>query len=69
MNNRRGDEPIADAEVLRDVAKLRKCQRFIGSKGYLVCDRCGSMWSPLLDEIGWLPLSCPDRKNGQEQGQ
>jgi hypothetical protein len=40
----------------------KTCGRFIGTDGYLVCDRCGSMWSPLLHGTGWLPLSCPDRK-------
>lgn len=26
-----------------------------------ICDRCGSLWTDLLHETGWLPLSCPDR--------
>lgn len=39
----------------------KKCQRFVGSDGYLICDRCGSVWSPLLHGLGWLPLSCPER--------
>ncbi len=40
---------------------VEKCQRWIGSDGYLICDRCGSMWSPMTHNTGWLPLSCPDR--------
>jgi hypothetical protein len=62
--------PDPNANGAEDYADLLKmsaagCQRFIGSDGYLVCDRCGSMWSPLLHGLGWLPLSCPDRKKAE----
>jgi hypothetical protein len=44
-----------------DPKPAARCERWVGSDGYLVCDRCGSMWSQLLHGLGWLPLSCPDR--------
>lgn len=43
------------------------CPRWVGHSGYLVCDRCGSMWSPMLHGLGWLPLSCVDRRRGHGQ--
>lgn len=46
--------------LLQFTDRLR-CARFVGHSGDMVCDICGSMWSPLLHGLGWLPLSCPDR--------
>lgn len=43
------------------LSEAKACQKRIGDDGYSICDYCGSMWSPLLCGLGWLPLSCPDR--------
>lgn len=66
-------DPYANgAEDYADLLKANAtgCHRFIGSDGYLICDRCGSMWSPTLHGLGWLPLSCPERVavNIQQRG-
>lgn len=64
----RSIQPDANANNSGSPVASRGCQRFIGSDGYLVCDRCGSMWSPLLHDLGWLPLSCPDRAISEYEG-
>jgi len=38
-----------------------KCQRKPDSNGWWICHRCGSMWSDMVSELGWLPLSCSER--------
>lgn len=57
----RSTRPDAHASNSDSPAASPSCQRFVGSDGYLICHRCGSLWSPLLHGTGWLPLSCTDR--------
>lgn len=37
------------------------CERRKRGDHEYICDHCGSLWTDLLHETGWLPLSCPDR--------
>lgn len=57
-------EEATETEVVQGNAGARAaCQRRPDIyPGYEICDRCGSLWGPLLRDEGWLPLSCPDRR-------
>jgi hypothetical protein len=57
------DDP--DHRVLQALSMSDKCQRRLdqtNGQQWWICDRCGSLWHELVNGLGWLPLSCPDRK-------
>jgi hypothetical protein len=43
------------------------CQKKPDNNGYWICHRCGSMWSEMLSDTGWIPLSCPARSVASDQ--
>jgi hypothetical protein len=44
------------------------CQKRREPNGWLVCHRCGSIWSDMVSGIGWIRLSCPDRASDPVRG-
>jgi hypothetical protein len=43
-----------------------QCERFIGSSGDLICDRCKSLWPATLHATGWLPSMCIERREPEQ---
>lgn len=37
------------------------CQRRQHGNNEWICDRCGSLWTEMLNGTGWLPLACVER--------
>lgn len=37
------------------------CERRRHDDKEWICDRCGSLWTEMLNGTGWLPLACVER--------